>query len=471
MEAQVLRSRIYTILISAIFLFLLLWCPTAYALDKLDIAKLPENKNIKLPGKTYSEGEPFAFLMNSIEKGKAMLENIYSNALPMYEQITIFMSDNDRSMRRYFLDVLYNFEESGPDLSIENIPDQSTEDTEASIEETTEPEIPQIKYTAEYIGTDWCNDVWAFTEEGRPFSEGWTDKTLLAGKSELKQRVETQLGHVNRIANANKDVNFYVFVCTRFQETEIFGEIIKDIRGMRNEFSTHEFMMQFFDGLDMSAVNAYDYFKIDTVEKRKEYICKTDHHESAMGAYSIYCDVINMIESDAPGIGEPHKVSFDYVDGVELRGSHVWNHGYTEIYDDWWYYIVDLPEHTMYEDISGRGKPNERNLDRYLAGRFGKDTFADHYASFYPRPANVVYPDNNTGRNLLMLTDSYSWATGELIASNFDHLYATLWTHGRFDYNKFIRENDITDVLILQVADRILYDIQNDTQLDKVITD
>ncbi|MCL2096139.1 MAG: hypothetical protein FWH10_04460, partial [Oscillospiraceae bacterium] len=74
-------------------------------------------------------------------------------------------------------------------------------------------------------------------------------------------------------------------------------------------------------------------------------------------------------------------------------------------------------------------------------------------------------------RKLLMLTDSYSWATSELISSHFDRTYATLWTHGRFDYNNFIRDNNITDVLILQVADRILYDIQNDTQLDKVITD
>ncbi|MCL1793700.1 MAG: hypothetical protein FWG34_07505 [Oscillospiraceae bacterium] len=468
-----MRSKIYAMAISAIFLFLLVWCPVSYALDIFDVAKLPENKNIKLPAKVYEEDAPFAFLMNTIEQSKAALENIYSNALPAYEQITIFMSDNDRSMRRYFLDVLYGFEKAEPDGAVvmEQNPAPPLENIGGDAEIATEQKKPEVKYRAEYIGTDWCNDVWAFTEEGKPFSEGWTDKTLLAGEPELRWRVETQLGHVNRIANANKDVNFYVYVCTRFQETEIFGEIIKDIRIMRNEFSTHDFMMQFFEGLDMSAVNAYDYFKIDTVEKRLEYICKTDHHEAAQGAYSIYCDVVNMIENDAPGIGGPREAEFDAIDGAQLRGSHVWNHGYTEIYDDWWYYIIDLPEHAMYENINGRGKTNQRNLDRYLDGKFSKDTFADHYASFYPRPGNVEYPGNKTGRNLLMLTDSYSWATGELIASNFDHMYSTLWTHGRFDYNKFIEENDITDVLILQVADRILYDIQNDTQLDKVITD
>ena len=279
-----MRDKIYVIVLSAIFLILMIWCPTAFTLDRLDIVKLPENKNFKLQTKVYESSSPFSALMNSIEKGKTDLENIYSNALPMYEQITIFMSDNDRSMRRYFLNTLYNFDKTNPGNPESNVI--------GNIEsETIEPEKIKIKYTAEYIGGEWCNDVWAFAEEGKPFSEGWTDKTLLAGKDELEQRIETQLDHVNRIANANKNVNFYVYVCTRFQETEIFGEIIKDIRTMSGEFSTYEFMVEFLNGLDMSAVNSYDYFKIDTVEKRLEYICKTDHHESAMGAYSVYCDV------------------------------------------------------------------------------------------------------------------------------------------------------------------------------------
>ena len=460
-----MRDKIFSIIISVMFVVLLVWCPCAFVLAELDIIKLPENKNIKLPEKVYENGGILAPVLNSIERGKANLENIYSNCLPMYENITRFMLDNERSMREYLLDTLYSIEDK------KLAKDSNTLDFSAGSEEeeSTEPEIPPIKYKAKLIGTEWCNKVWAFTEEDKPYSAGWTDKTLLADEAELERRLDIQLSHVNRIANANRDVNFYVYVCTRFQETAIFGEIIKDIRAMQNEFSTNYLMNEFFAGLDKSAVNAYDYFKIDTVELRVERILKTDHHESAKGAYSIYCDVINMIENDAPGIGEPHKASFYVIDGLELRGSHVWSHGYTEIYDEWIYYDLFLPDHIMASNINGKGR-TARLQDRYESGRFSKETFADHYATYYPRPAYVEYPGNNTGRNLLMLTDSYSWATGELIASNFDHTYATLWTHGRFDYNDFIWENNITDVLILQVADRLLFDIQNDTQLDKVRT-
>ena len=178
-----------------------------------------------------------------------------------------------------------------------------------------------------------------------------------------------------------------------------------------------------------------------------------------------------MIAKDSPEIGEPRKLNgIIKFEGAELRGSHVWGHGYTEIYDDFRDWDVDLPEHTMFSNINGKGRTSSQR-DKYEAGKFSKDTFADHYATYYPRPANVEYPGNTTGRNLLVFADSYSWSTGELIASNFDHTYMTLWTHGRFDYNKFIEENNITDVMIMQVADRLLYNIQNDTQLDKVITD
>jgi hypothetical protein len=451
----------------------MLWCPGAVLLEKLNVISLPENKNIKLPDKVYETGGVLSSVLNSIEKGKANIENIYSNGLPMYENITRFMLDNERNMREYLLETLYSFEKPEPVKNETSLKNPDNIDKQDSVPESTEPSPeatkPKVQYKAKRIGTDSFNAVWAFAEEDLPYSEGWTDKTLLASEDELRERLGTQARHVNRIANANHDVNFYVYVCTRFQETEIFGEIIKDIRAMRNEISTYHLMKEFFVRLDETAINNWDYFKIDTVEKRIERICKTDHHESAQGAYSIYCDVINMMAKDSPEIGEPRKAEFGVIPKLELRGSHVWGHGYTEIVDEWVYYKIDLPEHTMASNINGKGR-TVRQLDKYLDGKFSKDTFADHYATFYPRPAYVEYPGNKTGRNLLMLTDSYSWATGELIASHFDKTYATLWTHGRFEYNEFIWENNITDVIILQVADRLLYDIQNDTQLDKVIT-
>jgi len=264
-------------------------------------------------------------------------------------------------------------------------------------------------------------------------------------------------------------VNFYVYVCLRFQETETFAEIIKDIRPMRGETSTKHFLEAFFEGLDnIPAINAYDYFKIDTLEKRLEYIFKTDHHESPRGAYSIYRDVITMMAKDSPEIGEPYEAEFKKVPGIEYRGSHVWGHGYTEIYDEFEYYIVDLPPHDMFESLNGRRK-TQSALEAYESRRFGRDTFYDHYANFFPRPQNIVYPENNIGRNLLMLADSYAWGFSELISAHFDNTYIVPWTHGTFEYNKFIREKNITDVIIIQYSGRILFNTYNDTQLERVI--
>jgi len=460
------RDKIYSITLAAIFVILLAWCPAAFILDRLDIVSIPENKNFKLPEKHYEGGALAAFL-NSLEKGKANLDNIYSNCLPMYENITNIMFDSERAMNDFLFDTLYGLEKTA--AVIENTPEQD----ETNEEYEPEPEKEPVKYTARRIGTDWVNKVWAFTEEGRPFSEGWTDKTLTADEYELRRRVRMQTDHINRIANANRDVNFYVYVCSRFQETELFGEIIKDIRAMQNEFSTYNLMMEFFDLLDMRAVNAWDYFKIDPLELRLERICKTDHHESAQGAYSIYSDIITMMAKDTPSIGAPLEVTWHVADGVELRGSHVWSHNYRDIYDEWWYYKVDLPERVLFEWIDEKGR-TQNNWKRYEDGRYAKDTFADHYYQFWPHIANAYYPNNNTGRNLLMLTDSYSWSVSELLTSHFDRSYATypafreVWD---LHYNDFIRDNNITDVVIFQVADRMLFDIQDDSQFIRTLTD
>ena len=285
-----MRDKIYIIIISSIFITLMIGCPSIYLLSKLGITTLPENKNIKLPERVYTESDFLAPVLNSIERGKANLENIYSNGLPAYENITRFMLDNERSMREFLLETLYSFEsaENANNTNIlENTKEIETTIADNAPTETTEPEKPKIQYKAKLIGTEDFNKAWAFTEIDKPYSEGWTDKTLRASEEELHRRVETQLGHVNRIANANHDVNFYVYVCTRFQETEVFGEIIKDIRVMQDEISTKPFMDEFFAGLDMTAVNAYDYFKVDTLEERLERIYKTDHHESPRGVQHI----------------------------------------------------------------------------------------------------------------------------------------------------------------------------------------
>jgi hypothetical protein len=240
---------------------------------------------------------------------------------------------------------------------------------------------------------------------------------------------------------------------------------------MRGEISTKHLVDEFFAGLDLPAINAYDYFKINTVEKRLEYIFRTDHHETARGAYSIYRDVINMMAADTPDIGEPFEAEFVKVEGIQYRGSHVWGHGYTEIYDEFEFYIIpDLPPRNMFEGINGRRR-TESARERYEAGNFGTDMFHDHYANFFPRAANIQYYENNTGRNLLMFADSYSWAFGELIAAHFDNTYITSFNHGRFEYNDFIRENNITDVIIIQYSTRLTFDTYNDTQLKDVITD
>lgn len=441
-----MRDRIFVIGLSILFVGIMLWCPGMTILENASIITLPQSKNLKQPEKMYEGEGAGAYVLNSIEKGKAGLENVYTNSLPFYEKITSLMLDGERAMRDTMW-AAFMPQGDAPSLGEEDL---------------------GTRYVAKRVGKDDWNIIWAITEEGKPYSEGWTDKTLIAGDAELRERLERQLGHVHRIANANEDVNFYVYVGTRFQDTEIFGEIVKDIPAMRNEVSTNAYLTEFLSRLDPQAVDAYDIFDIDSVELRLERIFRTDHHETAQGAYDIYSDIVQMIQSDAPGIVDAYPLRGIYTfEDVVLMGSHVWGTKYSEISESFSDYLVNLPGHYLRSWDAGMAP---RDFEGYRNGNHIKFDFTDHYGVYYPRPGVVTYPGNDTGRNLLILGDSYCWAAGELIAASFDDTYIVSWTHDGINYNEFIREKGITDVLVFQVADRLLFDIQNDTQLGRVFT-
>ena len=94
------------------------------------------------------------------------------------------------------------------------------------------------------------------------------------------------------------------------------------------------------------------------------------------------------------------------------------------------------------------------------------------YAIFFPEVYEVHYTENQTGRNLLVLGDSYTQGFVELLASAFDNTYAYYYgNYSGLHYDTFIREHNITDVLFEQFSDRILFDLYGDDKLANIKTD
>ena len=94
------------------------------------------------------------------------------------------------------------------------------------------------------------------------------------------------------------------------------------------------------------------------------------------------------------------------------------------------------------------------------------------YAVFFPEVYVVEYPENRTGRNLLVIGDSYTQGFVELLGSAFDTTVAYYYTHyAGMNYRSVIEEYGITDVLFQQFSDRILVDIYGDDQLSAIVLD
>ncbi len=288
------------------------------------------------------------------------------------------------------------------------------------------------------------------------------DRFVKDNNGSLRKRFDIQVENLNRIIAADDKVNFYVYVCTRMQDTAYARELFPD------EAATQDYVSEFIASIkDCKGIGQLD---IDTIEKRKEKIWDTDHHWSAMGAYSAYVDVINMMNKNTPEIGDPLELNpgkLIVFDDVKARGSYANTLQFDEYTEPLKVLDINIPAFT------------KRSLytpayDTYKAGNFNRDTFADHYVQYYNnttvRRYKLAEPKNE--RNLLLIGDSYTWWFSWLIASNFANVYIYLppWDEPTIDYNQYIQKNNITDVLIMQFSDRLLYDYYNDNSLKRIKT-
>lgn len=488
-----MRRKIYICVIGIIVAVLLLWCPVSFIMDKTGIIKVKDLANYKDPEKLYyydeeeaavkvadyfystsggdsnSNNIPFTArlymnTLNGIEQGKAAVENIYTNHIPFYAEILQLANSFGNYMQEEFVIMLYNREnlKAAVETVHEEEAQTETKEMESSEENEKLPEPPQTKFIALKINDAGMFRVYKVRSEDN--SIGFLDISMAMRYEEAAKNMLDEQANINRIAAANTDVNFFVYIATRMQDTAYYNAIIP----AANESSTKKIFDDFIDGITGTAGIAW--FDIDTFEKRIERCFKTDHHWNALGAYQGYTEVIDMMSGVIPDIGDPLPLKgLIEFPNVEYRGSGAARTQTPVYYDSFAVMDIDLPKQHPAERVTSR-------LDEYLNGKYDagkvKDIYVSHYENFYNRPEIITYPDNNTGRRLLILGDSYVYWVSWLIGAHFDKTYVhyTL-DQNDLDYNKFIEKNKITDVLLLQYSARTLSKATSASKyLEQVIT-
>jgi len=274
-------------------------------------------------------------------------------------------------------------------------------------------------------------------------------------KDELEKRKEKCLNDLNNLIEHNTEVNFYVMGFERFQESDFFADIIKAEENLADD------KYDFFNRISNRAKKKI--FKMNSIDERYDYYYLTDHHLNNKGVKKLYNSIHSFLAENIEGLTPPAEVIETNTFDVKWGGTVARSMSYYNLLDEFTVDMYDLPYHEPLTLV------NMINL--YKSGNFEKDPKFDQYEFFHigPMQQHYHYPEVNEGRNLLILGDSYMSSVVELVASHFNNTYIRTFWHDPIDYDKFIEENNITDVLYCQILPRMMFDGYNNWDLSKKV--
>lgn len=477
-----MSNKIFVSVVCAFVLIIMLFAPSLRLLEDAGFVTTEKMGNIIEPSKIYDDDVPLHGLFNGIENGKALIEDTYINYLPFYANVVTTVKNSKIKVNQGVNDFLSKVAENSveasspvsadvlenPDVTEQSETSIDTEAVETEGEAEVKDDTPYIvKHSSKFLTNSGGTNFYAIDAE---YSDGKKVSliTLALSTSEKVQdtRMKKQAELVNGVSDVCEElgVNVYFYACSRLQDGEFFEEYVPSEKSLKPKVD------EFFSLLSPYVKSSR--LKVDTLEESIEKLFLTDHHWNAYGMYEAYCDIINMMKDDSPpgapvSIGEPREIGeLHVIDEAVFYGTNARTSGYYECTDTFYFYDYDLPAHTLKTTYEYSFKAK---MSQYLNGTFEKKLSTDHYVNFYPYTEYMKYK-NETGRNVLVLADSYSRGISELLGSSFDETYI-------FDYRriseigklrKYIEEHNITDVLFMQYSLRGIFDNQDDNTIQLI---
>lgn len=354
-------------------------------------------------------GKLFSSTLNKIEKTQVDLENNLIMNFPYYQDILI-KNNNLIKKSNMFLYELANIDSKFVPLE--------------------QPSTPT------YISRDNDRLIWMSVRNQKTMDE------------ESSNRVD----FYNKLSKKYPDVNISIYAVSNLWHSKAVEEIGLDIN------DGERYIRKLKESLDKS-VN-FNYLKLKDMNDYDRYFFKTDHHWNIFGAYEGYKDIVNLLSRNYDSIGSPREaLEFFKVPGVKLQGSMARLVANEDIVDELWDVKVGLPKYSI--KINGNPVDKVDKKSEYLKGDFNRAPFTGHYGEYFRYDYGEVsyHFENNKGRNLLILGDSITNNIENLIASHYDNTYVIDFRYYKdaygkdFDFGKFVKENDIKDVLFLMTAE------------------
>lgn len=458
-----MRNKVFAVIGVVIFLAFFVGAPLFLFLTRAEVLPYENVGNQVTAEKEYEEDHPLYGVLTAIEEVKVAVKDTYINHLPGFLKITNVFKPLKAKLDRPVIDF---FAIRGRDLMASARPD---DDSEEKIPPTrTEEEIPPVyiegvdppttvkdpddtKYSASLVSKSAMFRIYHLVAT---YPDGTTDESYVRviahDRDALYQNMLEMSDTIEEMMEVRPEVNWYFSFATNLEATELCDKFFP-------EESVRYIYEEFLQGLpeDAQATNV-------AVNSFRDYADKfymTDHHWNHVGVSEAYYNILSMLRVNYDDVEPMSLNSLHVFEGVKFYGSLARSNASYDLYDQFGLYYYDLPPHTLTIDPAityGSKATLPENVSRYLAGQYVTTKGYNHYTEFYRVPMKIEYPENNTGRRLLIIGDSYSLPLLELVAANFDVTYVRYEDRGwnalpdNLYIDEFVDENGITDVLVIE---------------------
>lgn len=259
-----------------------------------------------------------------------------------------------------------------------------------------------------------------------------------------------------------RKANFYNYIIKNFPKQKYYIYRVKslsdynwfdsanDIKSAMNSYKEKflSILDDKFNYLENNHLSLDDYHK---------YGYYTDHHLNYEGAKKAYEDISLMVSKDYPEIKSPLKPNDKFCSDAKFYGSMQKNINYVkpDIYDQICEYKYDLKKHSIYlneKEVDVLG-----NRNNYYTNTYDKDDHINRYRDWFGFDAGLVVFDygKNTGIDALIVSDSYSNAFKDVLASHFDKTYYLDLRYyerdlkNKFSYKDFLEKHKIDVVIFI----------------------
>lgn len=191
---------------------------------------------------------------------------------------------------------------------------------------------------------------------------------------------------------------------------------------------------------------------INNYEDYKRCFYKTDHHWNYKGQYEGYKDIVDLLNvDDRIRILDTYKF-----DNYKFYGSRARTLGDYSIHDNFCAYKYNYPQMKVeidYKEVSDYGHSED-----FINGTESLEQGINYYGDYYGLDDGIIKftnDDNPDGKNILIISNSYSNAVNKMIASDFHNTYVIDLRNYKnelgeeFYIDDFLKENKIDKVLYI----------------------